>query len=130
MAGKGKRLLIRPATPRARPWCSGGAAAWVLVQLVRDSNGHSVKTLDAVATQSRFEKYVRFKKRITGKQGKVLIDTTITESIAKHAPARWSSHTLRPAYPGTAAGPGRQHKSAPAGPLGSSSLSSRRLGEG
>ena len=71
--------LFEAVAPTKELFYRGG----VVVELVREAEGYRVQIVDAVAAQSRFEKYVRFFK--TTKSGETIMDvqTTISEAIAK-----------------------------------------------
>jgi hypothetical protein len=71
--------LFTAIAPRRQLFYRGG----VVVELVNEGEGYTVQVLDAVAAQSRFEKYVRFFK--TTKVGTINMPTptTISETIAK-----------------------------------------------
>ena len=74
--------LFTAIGPRKQLFYRGG----VVVELVNEGEGYTVQVLDAVAAQSRFEKYVRFLK--TSKVGNQYMParTTISETIAKQYP--------------------------------------------
>ncbi len=54
-----------------------------MVELVNEGEGYSVQVLDAVAAQSRFEKYVRFFKNSKVGETVMPVPTTISEATAK-----------------------------------------------
>lgn len=81
--------LFRIIAPTLELFNRGGK----LVEIVEDSNEHSFRIVDAVAAQSRFEKYVNFVK--TGKD-KVPVSTPINEATARQYLASEAFHERMP----------------------------------
>lgn len=71
--------LFTAIAPRKQLFYRGG----VVVELVNEGEGYTVQVLDAVAAQSRFEKYVRFSKNTRVRNLNVRTPTTINETTAK-----------------------------------------------
>ena len=71
--------LFGAIAPRKQLFYRGG----VVVELINEVDTHTVQILDAVAAQSRFEKYVRFFKTTKAGDRYMPIATTISETVAK-----------------------------------------------
>jgi hypothetical protein len=71
--------LFAAIGPRKQLFFRGG----VVVELVNEGEGYTVQVLDAVAAQSRFEKYVRFSKNTRVGNLNMPTPTTISETTAK-----------------------------------------------
>jgi hypothetical protein len=71
--------LFTAIAPRKQLFYRGG----VVVELVNEGEGYTVQVLDAVAAQSRFEKYVRFYKNSRVRNLNMPTPTTISETTAK-----------------------------------------------
>ena len=71
--------LFRAIAPTKQLFYRGG----VLVELVNEGEGYTVQVVDAVAAQSRFEKYVRFFKNTKMGENSFPTPTTISETTAK-----------------------------------------------
>ena len=71
--------LFTAIAPRRQLFYRGGA----VVELVSEGEGYTVQVLDAVAAQSRFEKYVRFFKNAKVGDRYMPTQTTISETTAK-----------------------------------------------
>jgi hypothetical protein len=81
--------LFRAIAPRKQLFYRGG----VVVELVNEGEGYTVQVLDAVAAQSRFEKYVWFFKNVKAGEGFTPARTTINELTAKQYLKSRSSRT-------------------------------------
>src|ERR1035438_1147668 len=71
--------LFTAIAPRKQLFYRGG----VVVELINEGEGFTVQVLDAVAAQSRFEKYVRFFKNAKVGDQNMPAPTTISETTAK-----------------------------------------------
>ena len=71
--------LFRAIAPKKQLFYRGG----VVVELVNEDEGYTVQVLDAVAAQSRFEKYLRFSKNTRVGNLNMPTPTTISETTAK-----------------------------------------------
>src|ERR1035438_6843759 len=71
--------LFTAIAPRKQLFYRGG----VVVELINEGEGFTVQVLDAVAAQSRFEKYVRFFKNAKVGDQNMPATTTISETTAK-----------------------------------------------
>ncbi len=71
--------LFTAIGPRKQLFYRGG----VVVELINEGEGFTVQVLDAVAAQSRFEKYVRFYKNAKVGNLNMPTPTTISETTAK-----------------------------------------------
>jgi hypothetical protein len=71
--------LFGAIAPRKQLFYRGG----VVVELINEGEGFTVQVLDAVAAQSRFEKYVRFSKNTKVGDQYMPTPTTISETTAK-----------------------------------------------
>ena len=78
--------------PRKQLFYRGG----VVVELVNEGEGYTVQVLDAVAAQSRFEKYVRFSKNTRMGNLNMPTPTTISETTAKQYLKSEACRTLLP----------------------------------
>ena len=86
--------LFKAIAPTKQLFYRGG----VVVELVQEGEGYEVKVLDAVAAQSRFEKYVRFVKQPT--LNAPVQPTNISESKAKQYLKSEACRKLLPEFNG------------------------------
>ena len=84
--------LFTAIGPRKQLFYRGG----VVVELVNEGEGYTVQVLDAVAAQSRFEKYVRFSKNTRMGNLNMPTPTTISETTAKQYLKSEACRTLLP----------------------------------
>src|ERR1035438_1670881 len=84
--------LFTAIGPRKQLFYRGG----VVVELVNEGEGYTVQVLDAVAAQSRFEKYVRFYKNSRVRNLNMPTPTTISETTAKQYLRSEACRTLLP----------------------------------
>jgi hypothetical protein len=84
--------LFTAIAPRKQLFYRGG----VVVELVNEGEGYTVQVLDAVAAQSRFEKYVRFYKNTRVGNLNMPTPTTISETTAKQYLRSEACRTLLP----------------------------------
>jgi hypothetical protein len=84
--------LFTAIAPRKQLFYRGG----VVVELVNEGEGYTVQVLDAVAAQSRFEKYVRFCKNSRVRNLNMPTPTTISETTAKQYLKSEACRTLLP----------------------------------
>jgi hypothetical protein len=71
--------LFKAIAPKRQLFYRGG----VVVEMVKEESGYEVKVVDAVAAQSRFEKYVRFQQKKLIKERWWPSFTNISEATAK-----------------------------------------------